>query len=468
MFFHCFIANCQKYGNVWQFGSNVGLDFNGCSPIVTSGNNTGFEGCSAISNSNGQLLFYTNSDVVWDSSNNIMPNGNLISSGGTLSQVLIIPKPSSVNFFYVITTKIQAGGSLSLQYHEVDISLNGGLGDVTSKNNILSALNVTEQICATYHNNGTDIWLVAHEYGTNNFLSFLVTPTGISGTPIVSSVGPAHTACLSNINARGEIKFSPNGDKLAFNANGVGGNDLSNILILCDFDNATGIVSNALNLPFSKGEYGLSFSPNGSKLYGATWKAANFTTSEYNYLYQFDISSGVPSTIINSRQILDSMVVPSSFGSLKIGPDGKIYVRRAGADYLGVINEPDSVGISCNYVKNGLYIGTQSYQYGLNNYIEYTQYCDGNTSDILTHESGIRIDIYPNPFAKITTIRIDERWTSVNIIVLDISGRVVRKMEAVSGGSIPFDKGNLKSGMYFLFIDVGEISIGSARMIVID
>lgn len=371
-----FQSSAQNYGNIWQFGNNVGLDFNNCEPVVINGGNSGFEGCSSISDVNGQLLFYTNSEKVWNNSHTIMPNGNINFTNGTLSQVLIIPKPQSNNLFYIITTQVQAAGSLKLQYHEVNMNLNSGSGDVSSANNILTTSTITEQVCATYHNNGVDIWLVVHEYGTNNFMSFLVTSSGINLTPVISSTGPSHSSSTSNFNARGEIKFSPDGSKLAFNGNGEAGNDATNILCLLDFDNITGILSNPINLPFSRGEFGLSFSPDNTKLYGTTWKALMFTLSDYNYLYQFDLTSGDSSTIVNSKEIIDSMVVPYSYGTLKIGPDAKIYVRYLGTDFLGVINSPNQLGVACDYEKNGLYIGNQSTQYGLNNYIEYVNYCN--------------------------------------------------------------------------------------------
>jgi hypothetical protein len=271
----------------------------------------------------------------------------------------------------------------------------GGLGDVVSANNQMTTLDVTEQIAATLHDNGTDIWLVTHEYGTSNFLSYLVTSTGINLTPVISNVGPAHVSCTSNINARGEIKFSPDGTKLAFNANGVADNDSTNILCLLSFDNSTGQISEPINLPYSRGEFGLSFSPDNSKLYGATWKAFLFTLNDYNYLYQFDLTSGDSSTIVNSKEIIDSMLVPNSYGSVKIGPDGKIYVRRVGTDYIGVISNPNQSGTACDYVENGLFIGMQDFQYGLNNYIEYVNYCNDQTTSTpeLTIEQKIPVRI---------------------------------------------------------------------------
>lgn len=461
------VVHGQKYGNIWQFGDHVGIDFNTCNPIVINGSNLGFEGCSSISDSTGRLLFYTNSDSVWNRLHNAMPNGYLISSSGTLSQVIIIPKPLSTNLYYIITTKIQAGGSLTLQYHVVDMSLNGGLGDVLSKNNVLSNSNITEQISATYHSNGTDIWLMTHEFGSSNFLSFLVTSSGISTTPIISNIGPAHVACTSNINARGEIKFSPDGSKLAFNGNGVGGNDPSNILTLCDFDKNTGIVSSPINLPFSRGEFGLSFSPDNSKLYGTTWKALNFTLSDYNYLYQFDLSSGVPSTIINSKQIIDSMQVPTSYGSLKIGPDGKIYVRYVGSSYLGVINLPNQTGSTCNYVKNGFYIGSQTWQYGLNNYIEYTTYCD-NTGISSLSETHSEINIFPNPFSTQTTLQTNYFLRNATLTIYNSFGQTVQQIKNISWQTVTLHRDNLPSGFYIIRLTQENKIIVTDKLIITD
>ena len=114
----------QNYGHIWQFGNRAGIDFKNCDPQpILTGENTGFEGVSSISDDQGQLQFYTNSDTVWNKLNLAMPNGYLISTSGTLSQVLIIPKPQSNSQYYIVTTKIQASGSLTLQYHVVDMSL---------------------------------------------------------------------------------------------------------------------------------------------------------------------------------------------------------------------------------------------------------------------------------------------------------------------------------------------------------
>jgi hypothetical protein len=79
----------QHYGDLWQFGYNVGLDFSDCDPVVISGSNAGFEGSASVCDANGQLLFYTNTEKVWNREHDVMPNGTLYAGANTLSQVLI-------------------------------------------------------------------------------------------------------------------------------------------------------------------------------------------------------------------------------------------------------------------------------------------------------------------------------------------------------------------------------------------
>src|SRR5688572_247537 len=66
----------QKQVNHWYFGINAGLDFNSGAPVVlTNGALNTTEGTSAISDANGNLLFYTDGVNVWNNTHSVMPNG---------------------------------------------------------------------------------------------------------------------------------------------------------------------------------------------------------------------------------------------------------------------------------------------------------------------------------------------------------------------------------------------------------
>jgi hypothetical protein len=66
----------QGEANIWYFGQNAGLDFNGGSPVaLTNGQLATDEGCATISDTNGQLLFYTDGITVYNKNHSIMANG---------------------------------------------------------------------------------------------------------------------------------------------------------------------------------------------------------------------------------------------------------------------------------------------------------------------------------------------------------------------------------------------------------
>jgi hypothetical protein len=450
----CFSIIGQNYGNNWCFGDGIRLNFTSCQPTVSTSGNLGTEGCSTYSNNEGELLFYTNSEYVWDSTHNVMPNGALGGPVGTLSQVVIIPKPLSTNQYYIFTTQRQdLPTNRKFQYHEVDMQLNGGLGDITNKNIELHSTPTNEQVAATMHSNGTDIWVMTHEYGTNNFLAFLVTSSGISLSPIVSSVGSSQLPCSANVNSRGNMKFSPDGTKIAFNGNGENGNAPSNILEYFDFDNTTGLVSNPTKLPFLQDEYGLSFSPDNSKLYCATWSTGSVTQADSNYLYQFDISSGDSAIIANSRTILHSgYCLDNQFGTIKIGPDGKVYVAKHDQQYLGVINNPNSSGQASNYIDNGLYLNGMVSNFGLNNYIEYTSYC-GTTGLFETSLINTTVVLYPNP--AIDILKLPGVSEPYELTIMNSAGKILcSEFPVLNYNTIDITK--FENGILFIEIKTKE------------
>jgi hypothetical protein len=128
------------------------------------------------------------------------------------------------------------------------------------------------------------------------------------------------------------------------------------ILEIFDFDNSTGTVSNPLTIyyngvPNIVGPWSLSFSPDNSKLYAVP----STLSGDSCYLYQYDLSSGVPSVISASQQLIALSISSSStneLGALQMGPDGKIYISRLLSDTLAVIKNPNSLGLGCNFQFN--------------------------------------------------------------------------------------------------------------------
>lgn len=324
------VTCAQKEAYFWHFGDYAGIDFNSGAPVaITNSALSSIEGTSSFSDgATGNLLFYTDGITVYDRNSNAMPNGTGLQGNSSSTQCgLIVRLPGTTNIYYVFSVD-QLAGSNGLKYSIVDMSLNGGLGDVTSKNvPILSP--TCEKVTAVRHCNGVDYWILTHEWNSNAIYAYPLTASGL-GVPVVTNIGMVVGGSTSN--ARGELKLSPDGTKLAAAYDWLGGE-------LYDFDNSTGIVSNVVTLATGVQRYGVCFSPDNSKLYMTDgWQGAQ--------IFQYDINAG---NIPGSAVIVGSTAAVY-IGSLQNGPDGKIYVATYGLTTLGRINNPNALGVSCNYV----------------------------------------------------------------------------------------------------------------------
>jgi len=357
-FTFCFLiavaGHAQKRANIWYFGSNAGMDFNGGAPVaLTNGQVNTYEGCAAISDSSGALQFYTDGLMVWDRTHTIMTNGGGLLGGGSSSQsAMIIPVPGNDSLYYIFCAGDGGGG---FSWSMVDMNLNGGNGDVipATKNTILLSP-ITEKLTAAAAQNGTDIWVVVHEWNTDAFYAYLVTPTGIN-PPVVSNTGLIHTPVPNQI---GCMKISHNAKQIAVAVTYMSSAELF------DFDNATGVISNPITFTGIEDPYGVEFSPDNSKLYFAS--RAPYATKA---LYQYDLQAGTPAAIIASLAYINQSAIGADNGTLQLGPDGKIYLTRDGSSFLEVINDPNQPAASCGYVMNGFDLSPQSSQQGLPNFI---------------------------------------------------------------------------------------------------
>lgn len=341
----------QKEANIWYFGEHAGLDFNSGNPVaLTNGQLATEEGCATISNKDGQLLFYTDGSTVWNRNHNIMLNGTgLKGHYSSTNSAIIVPKPDAPNIYYIFTIDAQAGDN-GLQYSEVDMSLDGGMGGVTSsKNNFLFAP-TTEQITAIKNPVKNAYWVVSHKWENNEFLAYEVTSSGVNTTPVISALGGT-----VNGNFLGVMKISPNGRKLAM------ATKANTRLALCDFNPVTGQVSNYMNLQIIA--YGLEFSPNSKLLYACDIYGARV-------LSQFNLESNNETDIYNSRVIISNGVTSHLFGAMQLASDGKIYVSRNGKEYMDVINNPNGVGLSCDYELEAVYLEGRLSKLGLPPFIQ--------------------------------------------------------------------------------------------------
>ncbi len=423
----------QNESNIWYFGRNVGVDFNSGTPVaINNGALNTLEGCATISDSQGNLLFYTNSDTVWNKNHNVMPNGSGLMGTFSTTQTAIVKKPGSNSIYYVLTLDA-LGGPNGFRYSEVDMNLQGGNGDVTSNKNILIVSPVCEKVLVARHQNNIDYWVIVHLFGSNIFHSYLLTSSGFNITPATSSVG---ATINSTQNTLGYMKVSLDRSRIA-SAN-TGGFQIPNTVDLFDFNSATGILSNSItltNFPITMQPYGVEFSPNGKVLY--------VTDGTDPDLIQFDLLAGSATAINNSR--VDINTGGFGIGALQMGPDLKIYRAVSFAldsSALGVINNPNVIGPGSNFVANGVPLDNKRVTLGLPPLINPSSFAVG-IKDIIKPKQII----YPNPSSFKINIEISTKVDMIDIF--DISGKLITSFSEHLN-SLNISK--LPNGVYFLRI----------------
>lgn len=387
--------HAQGQANNWYFGNRAGIQFLPGGTVVPLNGSVmeTNEGCSTISDQQGNLLFYTDGRTVWDRNHTVMPNGNYAGGNGLLGDPsstqsgIIIPDKTNPNKYYIFTVDephhlnagpnfpnpytgvYEQGGTVpeaddglnnGFNYSVVDLSVtgaNGSIGDVVSRNNPLVTYDpasgeeikykCSEKVTAVTNSAGNGYWVITHFI--DKFYAFLVDVNGVAQEPVITEIDPVVPISGYRRNAIGYIKASPDGKKLAIahvqNSTVTGSEDTNGSAYLYNFNNTTGVVTNAVVISENTAPYGIEFSPASSKLY-VSYDSNN---AGYTGLHQYDLLS---SNIAASDVFIGN--TQNGGSALQLGPDGKIYKAIRQISGLDVINNPDETGTLCNYVPNAL------------------------------------------------------------------------------------------------------------------
>ena len=354
MLFLKYTLLAQNEGNIWYFGNNAGIDFNsGTAIAIADGKIRTSEGCASICDVSGKLLFYTDGSTIWNAKHEIMPNGtDLLGNRSTTQSAIIVKMPGSSSKYFVFTVDDKIGPD-GLCYSVVDMSLQGGLGDVNLSKNVSVVSATSERITAVKHRNGTDFWIITHIGRTNILHAYLLTANGLRSKPVISDVGEVPTYFA------GYLKASKNGNRIAMAFHGAKEN-----FGLFDFNNSTGVVSNRMIFDIIEypdaSSYGIEFSPNGNLLYVACLNGGGSPS----VLYQYNLLAGTQAHIDSSKINLGGNRF--SGRALQLAPDGKIYAANYKQNYLGVIEKPNILGVGCAYQDKGFMLASNTTcQFGL-------------------------------------------------------------------------------------------------------
>jgi hypothetical protein len=433
--FLAIISYSQKEVDIWYFGNGAGVSFvSGTPTVIPSSSMTPSEGCAVMSDATGNLLFYTDGLKVWNKNHVVMPNGNGLMGGFSSTQpAVIVPLPGSSSRYYIFTTD-DFGGANGFQYSMVDMTLNGGLGDVAVvKDSMLLPL-VTEKVTAVKDPVQNRFWILTHAWNSASFYAYPLTATGLQA-PVITSIGSVHSGTPQN--TYGQMKFNTCGSKIGLT---IG---YQNKWELFDFNTNTGVVTNSLSFPMSDRVYGLEFSQDGTRIYVSTY-------DPLQTLLQFDITSGVLFTIASSITPLST----STIYGLQLARDGKIYCCKSFDQYLGVIDQPNIAGTGCNYIDAGFdldpsFMGTTaalSLPGFAQSYFHVGAPCPAPTGvkEIIAYQNSV--SLFPNPSSNNFTLNLP---IGTDVKVYNATGQLVDSFLNVKTDSFSFGD-TYPVGIYFV------------------
>jgi hypothetical protein len=353
-----------------------------------------------VTDSLGNLLFTTNGVIILNNANDTMVNGyglnpsaywTMFTDGLRLIQPdLILPDLSNPNRYYLFHLTFDVLGATAhanyFYYSVIDMSMNGGTGEVLAKNQVLYTGNISaNRLTACKHANGRDWWIILVEANGSDFYFFLLSPNGPAYT---------HSQAFGNRLGSGQAVFAPDGTR-------YGSYSTDDDFELFDFDRCSGLLSNYRQVVINDSmvSMGAAFSPNSQFLYG----------SSSPYLYQIDATSNQTDTTLTTVAVWDGFYCPNPpfatrFFVQQLAGDGKIYSSTGnGTCAMHSIESPDSAGLACNVQQHSLIL--PSYNVGtMPNHPNYNlgpligSGCDTLTSINEQYtRATLQLSVYPNP-----------------------------------------------------------------------
>ncbi|MBE7508574.1 MAG: hypothetical protein HS118_00045 [Bacteroidia bacterium] len=314
---------------------------------------------------------------------------------------IFLPMPDDTNKYVLFhqTGSDVVLASTEIYYSIADMSYNGGLGKVISKNNIIKSGTFGAGLSACKHGNGRDWWVFSISINADSVYKYLLTHDSIY------FMGSQYLNLTASQSWAGQPTFSPDGNKFSF-ATGYGIPSLNmwyyDVRIF-DFDRCSGMFSNETLVPLaadSLAGFGIAFSSDSKKLYASSWHT----------IYQLNVDTiNVPASL-KVVAVNDSFPSPSppfytDFWEMYLAANGKIYITSGSSVVdLHYINYPDSADTACDVHLHDLHlIGVHARS--VPNHPNYYLGCDTTSGCPCLDNTGIaevgghdfKFSVSPNP-----------------------------------------------------------------------
>jgi hypothetical protein len=418
-----------------------------------------------ISDEQGNLLMVSNGIYIMNANGDTMLNGAGLNPGAAATTFatlglpipngnVVLPMPGdSTKYVLLHHTEEFIPGYPSIKLYKtiVDMTLDGGLGGVVSKNVVVNQDSCDWGIATCLHANGRDWWVVIPKSKSDTLITFLLTPQGIYQTSRQGFGFPGING--GNV---GTPLFSQDGLKFSISATHLVNNIYYHEVRLYDFDRCSGLFSNA-KLDSIDNEPGLvaTFSPNGKYLY-----ALSFSNI---YQYQTDTSdfSGSRKLVATYDGFLS--LSQTDFWHSFLAANGKIYITSGGRVVdITCIEYPDSLDTACFVNQHSVHLPSWTKRGHVNHPNYYLGRLSGSPCDTLTwvgidelqpHDFKMRISPNPNN-GNFKLVYLLPQNEAGQLKIYDLTGRLAYKQYLPPWSSLQYiSLPNLSSGIYSCIIE---------------
>lgn len=315
-----FCAFAQFENHNWYFGQDILLNFQDPVNLETTAslNAYGIKVPSGISDASGNTLFYTDGQDVFDANGDVMPNGAF---DGNQVESLVHPDPYDPNRYYIVRS-----GPTGTDYSVVDMSLNGGLGDLITDEKEIFISQDYARLISTSNADGSGRWLILISNAGSNELFITVYET-LAGGGFDLDASNVFTYTFAGWEEFiDDAAINRECDLLAISFKG-------HYFVLFGFDNETGAVTQYFDFAGDTSDFfgavsRIELSPSGQYLYVVGENAA---------LSRFDISSLDQPTIVSTQESITDEL--TNMTDIKLGPDDRLYIMGNYSTRIDVLND---------------------------------------------------------------------------------------------------------------------------------
>lgn len=402
----------------------------------------------SICDKDGNLLFWSNGCAVINRNQEVMPNGDTLNwdpfrevvgwrectRGYPVTQsIKVLTDPSNLDGFYIFHKANRYKGqfeeiTMDLRVTYVDLTLNGGLGDVVYYDSIIYDAPVTMANLEAISTREQDSWWILQPAEDESFIIRIkLDDNGLGDIHFLET----DITFEKFRSGAGTMRFSPDGAKLAYY------NYFKNLHVY-DFDRSTGQISNhqkvtifddAEQKPNNQFRFGsVEWSPNSRFMYVAVSDSLFQVDS-----WEADMDDGIR-LIDVWNGTLDPF--PTTFYVASLAPDCKIYIcSTSGSRSYHIIHKPDELGTACNFVQNGLKLPQAAGSANLPLHprwrVDEEDKCDPTITSVFGAEVWYKRDlqVYPSPTYGPLTVELPEDVPDGQLKIIDLQGRVIFEKE---------------------------------------